>query len=247
VPATFDHVDIVDNCVSCHDAGFATPKSSNHLATNQDCGVCHNTSFFIPATFDHTGIVDNCASCHGVTATGLSPDHILTTLDCSFCHTTATFVGGMWDHQGINGNCGSCHDGTIATGSAPQGPNDHFVTVAECNDCHSTQAWAPINYTHPSNSDYPGDHNSTVGCGSCHDDNDENISYPTQAYAGTCAGCHANDYKTGPHKKYENPQTHYTVSELRDCAGACHVYTNSNETTIQKLRNSKHKASDRDF
>jgi cytochrome c5 len=245
-PATFDHVGIVDNCVSCHDGQLATGKTPTppHPDTNQDCGVCHNPQGFVPATFDHTGIVDNCASCHdGNPITGLSPNHIPTALDCHFCHTTATFADGSWDHQGINGNCTSCHDGTIATGKG----GNHFDTTQECNACHSTQNWAANDYTHLNNGDYPGDHRSNVGCIDCHQNNDENINYPTQTYAGTCAGCHANDYKTGPHKKSENPDIKYTVSELRDCAGACHVYTNANFNVIKKTRNNEHNTNDGDF
>jgi len=222
LPAAFDHAGIVDNCASCHDAGFATGKPTGHLATGQDCGVCHTIGTFIPATFDHTGIVDNCASCHGVTATGMSPDHIPTNQDCSACHTTATFVGGTWDHQGVTGGCSTCHDGTTATGSAPQGRNDHFVTVAECNACHSTQGWAPIAYTHPNNSDYPGDHGANLSCRSCHEDNDENISYPSMQYAPFCAACHEGDFRReGDHNGGENG----TVEQNKDCSGGgrgCH-------------------------
>jgi len=245
-PATFDHVGIVDNCVLCHDGQLATGKTPTppHPDTNQDCGVCHNPQGFVPATFDHTDIIDNCASCHdGNPITGLSPNHIDTNnLDCSNCHTTATFKGGTFDHQGINGNCASCHDGTIATGKG----GNHFDTTQECNACHTTQSWAANDYTHLINGDYPGDHRGNVGCISCHQNNNENISYPFN-YPGTCAGCHANDYKTGPHKKSENPDTKYTVSELRDCAGACHIYTNGNFNVIKKTRNNEHKPSDGDF
>jgi len=56
------------------------------------------------------------------------------------------------------------------------------------------------------------------------------------AYQPACAGCHAGDFKPGAHKKYENPDTPYTVSELRDCTGACHVYTDSSLTTIKDSR-----------
>jgi len=222
VPATFDHAGIVDNCESCHDTGFATGKGDNHLATNQDCGVCHNPTGFVPATFDHTGITDDCSSCHGVTATGMSPDHLPTTLDCSNCHTTATFAGGTFDHQDITDGCSTCHDGFTAIGSEPQGLNDHFITIAECNDCHSPQGWAPIDFTHPSSSDYPGDHNGTVGCRSCHDDNDENIAYRFNQYAPYCAACHSNDFeRKGDHNGGENG----TVEQNKDCSGGgrgCH-------------------------
>ncbi|WP_455222965.1 cytochrome c3 family protein [Kaarinaea lacus] len=204
LPATFDHTGIVDNCGSCHDGTFATGKTVDHLPTSQDCGVCHNTTAFIPATFDHTGIVDGCAGCHnGTDAIGMEAKlartgtpHIPTNLDCHFCHTTATFVGGTWDHQGITGNCVSCHDGNTATG---KGPN-HFDTTADCNACHSTNGWAPINYQHPNNSDYPGDHNSRVTCISCHRNNSQTITYSSPQYAPQCAACHAGDYRAGDHR-----------------------------------------------
>lgn len=222
LPGTFDHAGIQNNCASCHDAGFATPKSNNHLPTGQDCGVCHNTTAFAPATFDHTGIVDNCASCHGVTARGMSDNHIATALDCSACHTTATFAGGSWDHQGITDGCSSCHDGNIATGSEPQGLNDHFVTTSECNLCHNTQRWAPIAFTHPPGSGYPGDHSRNIGCRTCHTGNDENIAFRWPQYAPFCAACHANDFKRkGDHIGGENG----TVEQNKDCSGGgrgCH-------------------------
>ena len=53
--------------------------------------------------------------------------------------------------------------------------------------------------------------------------------------------------KAGQHKKYENPDTNYNVSELRDCSGACHMYTDSSMTTIEKFRSGEHKTTDGDF
>jgi hypothetical protein len=255
VPGTFDHVGIVDNCASCHDAGLATPKKLNHVATNQDCGVCHNTVGFVPATFDHTGIVNNCASCHdGVTATGMidaTPPHIATSLDCSSCHTTATFVGGTWTHDSSStGICTTCHDGVTATGQPPTGPLGHFETSAQCDTCHSTQGWAPTNNFSHTTPEYPGDHNSNVVCITCHTNNSEIIqSYRNSIYTGFCAACHANDYEPGPHKWYENPETkYYTVSQLKNCADSCHVYTDSSESTRTRTRNSEHhEVNDRDF
>jgi hypothetical protein len=54
------------------------------------------------------------------------------------------------------------------------------------------------------------------------------------AYKPDCAGCHSNQYKSDPHTKYGNVK--YTVGELRNCSGACHVYTSSTLTTISKSR-----------
>jgi len=248
VPGTFDHVGIVDNCASCHDAGLATPKKLNHVATNQDCGVCHSPSGFIPATFDHTGIVDNCASCHGITATGSPGDlvHQNATGDCSNCHTTATFVGGTFDHQGIAVGCATCHNGTDATGQPPTGPQGHFDTSVQCDTCHSTQGWAPTNNFSHTNPNYPGDHNLNVVCITCHTNNSDAINYPAPGLVPDCAGCHVNDYEPGPHKKQENPEAKYSVSELKNCAGSCHVY-DGNTNIILKTRNGEHRVNDRDF
>jgi hypothetical protein len=163
--------------------------------------------------FDHTGIVDNCASCHnGTTALGKNPDHVPTTLDCSYCHTTATFVGGTMNHLGITDGCSACHDGNTATGKS----STHFITTQECNVCHTTDGWAPIEFTHTS-SDYPGDHYWTVTCASCHG-NSETITYEFTAYAGFCAGCHADNF--APVDKHIGGKTG-TVEQNKNC-GQCH-------------------------
>jgi len=62
------------------------------------------------------------------------------------------------------------------------------------------------------------------------------VNWSAPAYVPDCAACHANDFKQGPHKKYENPDTFYSVSELRDCSGSCHLYTDSGLTTIKNRR-----------
>ena len=49
-------------------------------------------------------------------------------------------------------------------------------------------------------------------------------------YKPDCAGCHAGDYEQNEHKKVDSPRIYYTVSELRNCAGACHEYTDSSMT-----------------
>ena len=215
-PATFDHAGIVDNCRSCHNNVFAIGKSVSHVPTNQDCGVCHNTRTFIGAVFDHTGIVDNCASCHnGTTARGMHDTHLATGMDCHFCHTTATFVGGSWFHDASTaGSCNTCHNGTDARGQPATG---HFITSAQCDNCHTTNAWAPAStYRHPNNVGYPGDHNSSVTCVSCHRNNNEDISgFPDGTYGTSCAACHDRDYDAGEHRG--------TLRDNMDCGrSGCH-------------------------
>ena len=72
---------------------------------------------------------------------------------------------------------------------------------------------------------------------------------PGDHHSGVDRGdCHANDFEPGPHKKYENPDTRYTVGELRDCTGAGHVYTDSTLTRIKNRRNGpEHRPSRREF
>ncbi|WP_232432927.1 hypothetical protein [endosymbiont of Ridgeia piscesae] len=71
------------------------------------------------------------------------------------------------------------------------------------------------------------------------------MTWSNAGYVPDCAACHARDYESGPHKKYGN--TRYSVSELRDCSGACHVYSDSSMTKISKSRNREHRVSDRDW
>ncbi|MEE4284239.1 MAG: cytochrome c3 family protein, partial [Pseudomonadales bacterium] len=232
VPATFDHIGIVDNCSSCHDAGYATAKSSTHLATTQDCSVCHTTRAFTPANFDHTGIVDNCVSCHnGTTAIGTeaktNPDHIATSLDCYACHTTATFAGGSWTHDATSdGRCSDCHsDG----GGATFKPVDHLQTDVQCDTCHVTTGWAPTNFSHDPQGNYPGDHRRDPGCTGCHGPSVNAVfTYPSERYAPFCAGCHERDFeRKGDHIGGENG----TVEQNKDCSNGgrgCHRVSDRN-------------------
>lgn len=231
-PAEFTHTGIVDNCVPCHDGKFATGKNTNHVSTNQDCSVCHTTSqplSFTGAVFDHTGIVDNCESCHdgsvsNVTkASKTNPSHLDTALDCSSCHTTATFKGGAWVHDfSTVNNCDSCH---VSGGGATPKSNGHLNTNEQCDVCHTTNGWAPTNFKHSSQGNYPGDHRRDPGCTGCHKGSIgggiNSGNYPNQLqYAPDCAGCHANDFESeSDHIGGKNG----TVSQNRNCAGSgCH-------------------------
>jgi len=91
---------------------------------------------------------------------------------------------------------------------------------------------------------YPGDHRSKVACNDCHTGNSETIAWQYGAYKPDCAGCHAGKYKQKKHKKVSSPTIYYPVSELRDCAGACHRYTDNTFQVISKHKSSKHHTSD---
>jgi hypothetical protein len=145
-----------------------------------------------------------------------------------------------FDHSAVTGSCSTCHNGTSATGKTPT----HFITTLQCDNCHTTVAWTPIRFTH-SSADYPGDHRASVTCLNCHTTNAQTATWRTATYKPDCAGCHASRFASDSHKKYETPTTvRYTVAELRDCAGACHLYTDSTLTTIKTRRNSHHRPND---
>jgi hypothetical protein len=73
------------------------------------------------------------------------------------------------------------------------------------------------------------------------------INWQFAAYQPNCAACHADNYESGPHKKVDIPTIRYTVGELQDCSGACHVYTDASLTVIQEIRNNQHRVSDSAF
>jgi len=240
--ARFDHSGVTGACATCHNGATATGKPNGHVVTNSACDDCHSTRAWIPAGFDHSGVTSPCATCHnGATATGKPQGHIQSNDICDDCHTTRAWIPASFDHSGVTGSCSTCHNGTTAPGK----PNGHFVTTQECNECHDTRAWTPVTTFHHSTANYPGDHRSSVECLDCHKGNSEIISWQYGAYKPDCAGCHAGRYKEKAHKKTKNPTTiYYPVSELRDCSGACHRYTDNTFTVIEKHHSSHHHASD---
>jgi hypothetical protein len=180
-------------------------------------------------------VIGTCSSCHnGTTARGKAPTHIQTAAQCDTCHSTVAWTPASFDHSAVTGSCSTCHNGASATGKTPT----HFITTLQCDTCHTTVAWTPIRFTHAS-ADYPGDHRASVTCLSCHTTNAQAATWRTPTYKPDCAGCHANRYAAGSHRKYGS--VNYTVSELRDCAGACHEYTDSSMTTILRSRTGHHR------
>jgi hypothetical protein len=232
---------VTGTCASCHNGTNATGKPVTHITSTNTCDSCHVTTNWTTVRVDHTAVIGTCSSCHnGTKAAGKPVTHIQTTAQCDTCHSTVAWLPASFDHSAVIGSCSTCHNGTSATGKPPT----HFVTTLQCDSCHNTVAWTPIRFTH-SSAAYPGDHRAAVTCLSCHTANSQTIAWRNAAYQPDCAGCHASRFVPGSHKKYETPTTvNYTVSELRDCSGACHQYTNSTLTTILVRRNSHHRPSD---
>lgn len=215
-----------------------------HIASTNTCDDCHITTSWTSVRVDHTAVSGTCTSCHnGTSATGKPANHITTSAQCGDCHTTLAWIPAHFDHAAVTGSCSTCHNGTSATGK----PATHFQTVLQCDECHNTTSWTTIRYVH-TGAGYPGAHRRALDCTDCHKTNATQVSWPNAAYQPDCAACHANDFRPDPHKKYESPTTvRYTVSELRDCTGACHIYTDSTMTTIKTRRNSHHRVSDSGF
>ena len=239
----FDHAVVSGRCSSCHNGVEAAGKSPRHINTSAECDFCHIDVDWRVIRFDHSGVTEPCSSCHnGIKATGQPDGHIMTTAECDLCHITSDWRVINFDHSGVTGSCSSCHDGMKATGT----PNGHFVSMRECDECHTTNAWLPSTFRHTS-PNYPGDHRRNLACTECHRANTETVQWPSPSLQPDCAGCHESNFRQGPHKKYENPDAFYTASDLRDCTGACHVYTDSNMNVIKDARSGEHRVSDGQF
>ena len=239
-----DHADVIGTCFTCHNGTTATGKTTNHIISGNTCDDCHTTNGWTPAVFDHNSVSPGtCTSCHnGSTATGKSANHIQTNAQCDACHSTRAWLPASFDHNNVTGSCSSCHNGTQATGK----PGNHFVTSLQCDTCHDTNRWTPDTFRHTSGG-YPGDHRGNLACTECHRGNSQAVTWSAPQYQPDCAGCHASDFKSGPHKKHENPDATYSVGDLRDCTGSCHIYTNSSMTTIKDARSGEHRVNAGDF
>jgi len=241
--ARFNHDGITAPCSSCHNGTQATGKNPEHLVTSEECDTCHNTRAWSPAEFDHSNIMQACSSCHnGVSATGKHANHIATSGECDDCHSSNAWIPANFDHDLITGSCSSCHNGIMAQGK----DSGHFVTTLDCDQCHSVNAWQPANYVH-TGAGYPGDHRRALECNDCHTGNMETLIWPHPSYQPDCAACHANDFDMDEHKKVDTPTIFYNVSELRDCEGACHRYTDGSFTTIERARTGEHHVRDEEF
>ena len=176
----------------------------------------------------------NCSQCHdGVHATGKPANHVQTQVACNNCHSTMAWLPVIFRHSGISGNCASCHNGNGASGK----PLAHMTSSLDCASCHSVTHWTPVTYRHTSPR-YPGEHRVELTCAQCHTTNTDRVPWSSPALAPACAACHERNYKPAPHTKYGNVK--YTAAELRDCTGACHVYSDDTLKAIVKPRPGPH-------
>jgi hypothetical protein len=163
-----------------------------------------------------------------VRAIGLPRAHIPTTQQCDSCHGTLAWSPVKVDHAHLTASCASCHNNVGAVGFSP----GHLRTQLDCARCHSYPDWSAVNFRHVSSA-YPAGRHAKLACTSCHTTNTDKVPYPSAAEAGTCAGCHAKDFKPAAHPKTVKGVS-YTVHELADCTGACHVYSDTTQSTITR-------------
>jgi hypothetical protein len=236
-----DHAQVVGVCATCHNGAVASGKPSRHLPTTAACELCHTTNAWTPARFDHAGVMPHsCTSCHNaVRAIGLPRAHIPTTESCDTCHGTLAWSPVKVDHAHLTASCASCHNNIGAVGLSP----GHLRTQIDCARCHSYPEWSAVHFRHVSTA-YPSGRHSKLACTTCHTTSTDQVPYPSASEAGTCAGCHAKDFKPAAHPKTAKGVS-YTAHELADCTGACHVYSDTTQSTITRsLPGPHHRATD---
>jgi hypothetical protein len=239
-----EHTQVRGTCASCHNNLAARGKPSRHLPTSAACESCHTTNAWTPARFDHAAVTPHtCSSCHNsVRAIGMPRTHIPTTQACDTCHGTLAWKPVKVDHTTLTVACASCHNNISAVGV----PADHMRTRIDCASCHSYPSWDAVHFRHASMS-YPGQHRAALKCDSCHTSDTDQVPWPSPANAGTCAGCHAKDFRPAAHPKTAKGQD-YSATELSNCTGACHVYSDSTQSTITRsLSGPHHRVTDATF
>ncbi|HZC86467.1 MAG TPA: cytochrome c3 family protein, partial [Steroidobacteraceae bacterium] len=225
-----DHTQVLGSCASCHNGTIATGKPSSHLPTSAACESCHTTTAWTPARFDHAAVTPHtCTTCHNtVRAIGMPRTHIPTTQSCDTCHGTLAWSPVKVDHSHLTTSCVSCHNNVAAVGFSP----GHLRTQVDCARCHRYPDWSAVSFRHASSA-YPTGRHAKLACSSCHTTNTDQVPYASAAEAGTCAGCHAKDFKPAAHPKTAKGVS-YNAHELADCTGACHVYSDTTQSTITR-------------
>jgi hypothetical protein len=246
------------NCGTCHITGSsfdATPKTTTHIPTSNNCAACHNTIAFRPDVhFNHAEVMGSCVTCHnGTIAQGEGPTHPATSQNCAACHSVLTWNPTTTvDHSqiplAVAGFCIICHNGTQAAGKSA----NHIATNLECGDCHLTTTWLGAGFDHTGiTSGCVSCHNGTkaVGkqgnhmpttnlCENCHTTGIgtktpswvPSIFDHTQMTVSTCATCHSGSVKISTGYVSGQPANHVPpIPSSIDC-GICHGNTPSAET-----------------
>lgn len=108
LPATYTHTAPV-SCVTCHDGIKAIGKSVGHIATADDCNMCHfSTATWAgalggkPANHIPYNAGVTCTSCHIGTTVVTGPTlHAYVPLPCTTCHLRGNGLLGKMDTKSI--------------------------------------------------------------------------------------------------------------------------------------------------
>jgi|GEM_PF-1339738 len=248
-------------CGACHMSGSqfnATPKTTTHIPSTNNCVACHNTTSFRPQMhFDHAEVLGSCVSCHNGSnpqALGKDPKiHPKTSDLCEACHTVLSWnPPKVVDHTqmplAVEGFCIICHNGVDASGKS----KNHIATNLECGDCHLTITWKGARFDHTGIVNgcanchngikavgKQGNHMPTTNlCESCHTTG-IGTKVPswtpskfdhTQMTVTTCATCHSGTFKISTGFVSTAPTNHVPpIPPLKDCA-FCHGNTPAAET-----------------
>ena len=145
--------------------------------------------------------------------------------------------------------CAQCHSfrDIYATGfAAGENYYDYFLPILEATQpVDRDPAYWPDGRTRRFSNDAFGLWQSEcyrkggLACTACHTSNTDKATWQFAAYRPGCGGCHANSFKPEAHQKTTEGLS-YNISELQNCAGACHIYTDAKLTTVAKARPAGH-------
>ncbi len=243
LPARVEHLQVRGGCVTCHNSRTLAGKTSRHLASTDACATCHTTNAWAPARVEHTQLTGHasCAGCHdGLHATGTPRMHVQTAQSCDTCHGTLAWLPVRVDHSHLTQACRTCH-GTLTAGLST-----HLRTNLDCAACHAYPDWSLVHFIHTA-STYPAGHRNSLECSSCHTRLDSQVTYRSPANAGSCAGCHAENFRPEAHPEVTRGGN-YSATQLADCSGTCHIYGDAAHTrVVRSMPGPYHKASDASF
>jgi len=177
-------------CVSCHQADYASTANPDHAAAGfpTDCQQCHSTTSWNGAAFDHalTGFPltgghagPTCVDCHTGGVFGAIPSN------CIDCHQTDYDQAPSHAANGFPNTCEDCHSNNAWTGATPAHSSFPIAGAhvpLSCEQCHTSGTFGPI----PSN------------CIDCHQsDYDQAPSHAASGFPNTCEACHSSNAWTG--------------------------------------------------
>ena len=224
------------DCAGCHTKGrriIATPMSAKHIATTEECNVCHtNAVTFVGTRYNHgRAIPGQCTTCHnGLVAPGRPASHnagVKLTNSCDSCHRTFVWLPASFNHIGAPQTCTNCHNGATATARPTSNHAKDGRLTYQCGSCHTYFGWLPASYGH-------ADANYVGLCTACHDYSTGKNYTPIKAghintNGSECSACHNKISWAGA--SGAAPANHTSFANGVPCA-TCHTvsYTTHDRT-----------------